>query len=110
MLPDAKIPQLIAQQIPALKPGMEQGGAITKTIATFSAYTKQLIRGNRTGEVKQCFSIAGVLYHNGSALLKNAIESVFLFSISPLLDAKRLKELLPAPLQQLRYRHVQSIQ
>ena len=110
MLPDAKIPQLIAHQIPALQPGMQRGGAITKTIATFSAYTKLLIRKDRIQEVKQCFSIAGVLYHNGSALLKSAIESVFLFGISPFLDAKHLKELLPAPLKQLRYRHVQSIQ
>ena len=55
-------------------------------------------------EVKQCFSVAGVLYRNGSAVLKNAIEGIFLFGISPLLDAKRLKELLPLPLQQLRYR------
>lgn len=110
MLPDTGIPQLIAHQIPALQPGMQQGSAITKTIATFSAYTKLLIRRDRIQEVKQCFAIAGVLYHNGSAQLKNAIESIFLFGISPFLDARHLKELLPVPLKQLRYRYVRSIQ
>lgn len=70
MLPDVKVPALIAQQIPALQAGMQPGRAITKTISLFAAHTQQLIKHHQLTEVKQCFSMAGVLYHNGSALLK----------------------------------------
>lgn len=88
---------------------MQPGRAITKTISLFAAHTQQLIKRQQFAEVKRCFSMAGVLYHNGSAMLKTTIESVFLYGISPLLDAYHLKKMLPAQLQQLRYRCIQSI-
>lgn len=109
MLPDAKIPLLIAQQIPALSPGMEQTGPVTQTIRTFTAYTKQLINKGQLQEVKKCFSMAGVLYRNGSTLLKNAIEDVFLYSISPFLEAQQyVKESLPQSLKHLRNQHLKN--
>lgn len=109
MLPDAKIPLLIAQQIPALSPGMEQTGPVTQTIRTFTAYTKQLINKGQLQEVKKCFSMAGVLYRNGSTLLNNAIEDVFLYSISPFLDAQQfVKESLPQSLKHLRNQQLKN--
>lgn len=109
MLPDAKIPLFIAQQIPALLPGMQQAGAVTKAIGAFSAYTRQLIKGGQLNEVKKCFSMAGVLYRNGSAALKCTIENVFLFGVSPFLEAQHVKELLPASLRNARNRQLQFI-
>ncbi len=45
--------------------------------------------------------MAGVLYKNGSRLLKDTIESVFLYGLSPFLNAP-VKSLLPASLQNAR--------
>lgn len=109
MLPDAKIPLLIACQIPALRNGMEKNGAITTAISAFSVHTRQLIRLGRIQEVKKCFSVAGVLYRNGSNLLRSAIEGVFIYAVSPFLDSQNIKELLPASLRQVRNRHLQTI-
>lgn len=110
MLPDAKIPQLIGSQIPALLTGMQQhGAAVTRTIGTFSMYTRQVIRLGRVQEIRRCFAVAGVLYKNGSAMLRTAIEGVFLFSISPLLDSQHVKELLPASLRRVRNTQLQTI-
>ncbi len=53
--------------------------------------------------------MAGVLYRNGSQLLKTAIEGVFVYAVSPFLDAQPVKDLLPASLQQVRSRHLQTI-
>ncbi|WP_123845987.1 DUF7674 family protein [Chitinophaga lutea] len=109
MLPDAKIPLLIACQIPALKHGMPETGAVNSTIGAFSAHTRQLIRLGNLQEVKKCFAMAGVLYKNGSNVLQCAIESVFIFAVSPFLDTQQIKELLPVSLRRIRNRHLQTI-
>ena len=108
MLPDAKIPLLIACQIPALAQGMPETGAVTTTISALSAHTRQLIRLGNLQEVKKCFSMAGVLYRNGSNALKSAIEGVFVYALSPFLDAQPVKELLPASLRRIRHAHLQT--
>ena len=101
MLPDAKVPLLIAYQIPALA-GMLRANVLTKSIGVFSAYTRKANREGRTSEIRKCLSMAGVLYKNGSNGLRNAIESVFLYSISPFLDSP-LKVYLPVSLKQVRH-------
>ncbi|RPD38548.1 DUF7674 family protein [Chitinophaga barathri] len=101
MLPDAKVPLLIAHQIPALS-GIQQGAVLTKIIGVFSAYTRNAIREGQVPEIRKCLSMAGVLYKNGSKGLKNAIESVFLYSISPFLDSP-IKSYLPVSLRQIRH-------
>jgi hypothetical protein len=109
MLPDAKIPLFIACQIPALRNGMEQTSAVNAAIQAFSTHTRQLIRLGRLYEVKKCFAMAGVLYTNGSQRLRSAIEGVFIYAISPLLDGQNVKELLPASLRQVRNHHLYNI-
>lgn len=99
MLPDAKIHLLLAQQIPGLR--NEATGAPAKVIQAFTAYTRRMIRNDEFPEIRKCFSLAGVLFKNGSRMLKDAIESVFLFGLSPLLNAP-VKSLLPVSLQNVR--------
>ncbi|NSL89268.1 DUF7674 family protein [Chitinophaga solisilvae] len=110
MLPDSKISQLIGQQIPALSFPMQQIAAkerITSVIHTFADYTGSMIRQNHLEEVKRCFTIAGVLYRNGSGVLRNAIESVFLFALSPVL-CTRHSALLPLSLKSVRTQYLQT--
>jgi hypothetical protein len=112
MLPDSKISQLIGLQIPGLSFPAEQQvpmkGTVSKVIHTFADYTSRMIRGEQLQEVRRCFTIAGVLYHNGSNVLRNAIESVFMYTLSPLLCTKH-KELLPLSLRNVRIQHLQTI-
>lgn len=109
MLPDSKISQLIGLQIPGLTfPAEQQKGAISKVIHTFAGYTGRMIRSEQLYEVKRCFNVAAVLYHNGSSALRNAIESAFMYTLSPLLCGKH-KELLPLSLKNVRIQHLQTI-
>ncbi|MGX5818021.1 DUF7674 family protein [Chitinophaga lutea] len=107
MLPDAKIHQLIASQFPALP--VPTAAAPGAAILSFTRHTRQAIRRGRIEEVRKCFAMAGVLYRNGSSLVRTAIENVFLFSISPFLDGRGLKLFLPASLRAARNSFVQSI-
>ncbi|MEC5147946.1 hypothetical protein [Chitinophaga sp. 212800010-3] len=110
MLPDSKISQLISLQIPGFTFTGEQlpKNPISKVIHTFADYTGRMIRNEQLQEVKRCFTVAGVLYHNGSSVLRNAIESAFLYTLSPLLCGKH-KELLPLSLRNIRIQHLQTI-
>ncbi|MET3875365.1 MULTISPECIES: DUF7674 family protein [Chitinophaga] len=109
MLPDSKISQLIGLQIPGLTfPAEQQKGAISKVIHTFAGYTGRMIRSGQLHEVKRCFNVAAVLYHNGSSALRNAIEGAFMYTLSPLLCGKH-KELLPLSLKNVRIQHLQTI-
>ncbi|WP_291908730.1 hypothetical protein [Chitinophaga sp. CB10] len=110
MLPDSKISRLLAHQITGLADVMEQHngrGKVSKVIHSFADYTRQMIRLGRMAEVKHCFTMAAVLYHNGSALLKNAIESVYIYTLSPVLQ-RPAKDLLPATLRRIRTHHLQT--
>ena len=115
MLPDSKISQLISLQIPGLTYVMWQfrvTAPVYEVIHVFTDYTKRMIRGGQLNEAKKCFTIAAVLYRNGSNLLKNAIESVYLYGLSPLLDTacnnQPVKSILPATLQHIRIQHIQN--
>jgi len=112
MLPDSKISQLIGLQIPGfIFPDAGQvpaKGSISKVIHTFADYTGRMIRNEQLHEVKRCFTVAGVLYHNGSNALRNAIESAFMYTLSPLICGKH-KELLPLSLKNVRIQHLQTI-
>ncbi|KAA2244860.1 hypothetical protein F0L74_02540 [Chitinophaga agrisoli] len=115
MLPDSKISQLISLQIPGLTYVMWQfriTAPVYEVVHVFTDYTKRMIRGGQLNEAKKCFTIAAVLYRNGSNLLRNAIESVYLYGLSPLLDTAYenhpVKALLPATLQHIRIRDVQN--
>ncbi len=110
MLPDSKISRLIGHQIEGLTVAMEQHngrGKVSKVIHSFADYTGQMIRLGRTEEVRRCFTMAAVLYHNGSAVLKNAIESVYVYALSPLIQ-NNVRALLPATLRQIRTHHLQT--
>lgn len=107
MIPDESISKLIEQQVPAFKPGLNN--SVSKVMHAFMEYTSSLVRKGQLHEAGKCFRIAGVLYRNGSNLLRNSIENVYIYGVSPLIDAHRqtLTALLPLPLKQLRIHHHQ---
>lgn len=107
MIPDENISQLIARQVPDFKVG--QGKSVSNTIHAFMEYTSALVRNGQLHEAGRCFRMAGVLYRNGSNMLRNAIENVYIYGVSPLIDMYKqpLNELLPLSLKQVRIQHHQ---
>ncbi|RFS23535.1 hypothetical protein DVR12_11010 [Chitinophaga silvatica] len=106
MLPDSKIALLIGSQVPGIFFPAEQ--QISKVISTFASYTGRMIRYEHLNEVKRCFTMAGVLYKNGSNALRNAIEGAFIFTLSPLIN-KQHQAMLPLSLRHIRLQQLQTI-
>ena len=115
MLPDSKVSQLIGNQITGLSSAMQLYSGrdkVSKVIYSFADYTKRMIHLGRLDEVRRCFTMAAVLYHNGSMVVKNAIECVYVYTLSPLLHTRQqhvnMKELLPVTLLRLHRHHLRT--
>ena len=91
-VPDLKIEKLIEYNL-------------TKVIDGFAGYTIDLIKTGNLSAIKDCFNTAEQMLTEGSSEVKNAIENVYVFSISIFFDiahavSKQVKELLPVHLME----------
>ena len=59
---------------------------VYKAIGHFSDLTKHLILKGNFGEVKHCFDLAEKMLLEGNARVRNAVENVFVYSMSSVLD------------------------
>lgn len=78
---------------------------VLKIIDGFAGYTIDLIKKGNLSAIKNCFSTAEQMLTDGSSEVKNAIENVYVFSITIFFDmahavSKQVKELLPAHLME----------
>ncbi len=112
MLPDNTIAAIIGSQIPELTMTLQtlRKPALYKIIHAYTDYTSSMIRKQDWIEVKKCCAFAGVLYRNGSQVLRNAIENVYVYGLSPLLPMYRHQEtaLLPVSLQSVRVQQLRA--
>lgn len=112
MLPDNTIAAIIGSQIPELTLTLQtlRKPALYKIIHAFTDYTSSMIATKNWAEVKKCCAFAGVLYRNGSQGLRNAIENVYVYGLSPILPTQRQAPgvLLPASLQTLRMQQLRA--
>ncbi|HWY11103.1 MAG TPA: hypothetical protein VN026_07255 [Bacteroidia bacterium] len=65
---------------------VENSCSIYKTMECFADVTKELIHSGNFKEVKHCFNIAEKMLRMGNCHVKNAIENVYLFSISRIIS------------------------
>ena len=112
MLPDNTIAAIIGSQIPELTMTLQtlRKPALYKIIHAYTDYTSSMILKENWAEVKKCAAFAGVLYRNGSHVLRNAIENVYVYGLSPLLPMHRYQEvaLLPVSLQTVRVQQLRA--
>ena len=89
MIRENEVSKVIGAEIPALTISLSlihKKNDIYKTVTCLSDYTKELIREHRSSEVMHCFQTAYELLHEGSTLVKVAIVSVYINSVSRLLE------------------------
>jgi hypothetical protein len=72
---------------------------VYKSIRCFAEFTKTLIFNNNFTEVKHCFNVAEKMLQQGNNTVKNAIENVYVYSMSSILDmatplSKKTKEIM----------------
>lgn len=89
MLNQYEVPVYLADRMPemvhelrAVSPTLN----IFKTIQCLANYTRQKVTQHDFTLVKKCFAIAEDVYMAGDRQVKNAIENIFVFSLSSILN------------------------
>jgi hypothetical protein len=90
MIRETEVQNAISNEIPALAIDLaliDSPNNLYKSIQCLSDHTKGLIRNHKLSEVKVCFEIAYELLHTGSSLVKLAVVSIYINSVSRLLES-----------------------
>src|SRR4051812_21122378 len=85
MITEKNIKEVLTSKLPLLSSELnftEDKTCAYRSAAFFAAYTKKLIRLENFTEVENCLWVAEHLLNNGDYTVRNAIENVFLFSVS----------------------------
>ncbi len=89
MILETEVKYVISNEIPALAIDLSMvktKNDLYKCIECFTDHTKELIRERKVSEVEQCFQTAYELLHEGTSLVRLAIVSIFVNSVSRLLE------------------------
>jgi hypothetical protein len=89
MIHETEVKYVISNKIPALAIDLSlvnQKNDLYKCIECLTDYTKELIREHKISEVEQCFHTAYELLHEGTSLVRLAIVSIYVNSVSRLLE------------------------
>lgn len=89
MLRESEVKYFISNDIPALSIELsyiKDDNDVYKVIECLTGHTKVLIREERIAEVEECFKAAYELLHEGNRLIQLAVENIFIYSVSRLLE------------------------
>ena len=89
MIRENEVSEVICSEIPILAIDLSQISEkkLYNVINCLTDHTKEMIREHRTSEVAQCFRTAYELLHEGTSLVKLAMVSIYINSVSRLLEA-----------------------
>ena len=74
-----EVPVYIAGRLPQLR---TTGRNIYQTMQALTDYTKRMAIEHNFKAVEKCMSLVEKIYDKGTALVKNAVENIFIFSFS----------------------------
>jgi len=104
MLNQYEVPAYLAEKIPGIEQELKTVSPtlnIFKTIQCLANYTRRKVTQHDFVSVKKCFAIAEDIYVEGNTQVKNAIENIFIFSFTSILNLgsneqkKQLQALMP---------------
>ena len=116
MIKETEVPEILGNELPEINYELQKKvntKNIYKTIQCFADFTKQLAVCGNLKEVQRCFNLAEKMLQDGNNTVKNAIENVYLFSVSKILDmtnplSEAVKEMLNGPLRNEYYKQVHA--
>jgi len=105
MLSEKDAIQVIKKELPQLIQSSEADElSIYKSVSKLVAFTRHVIQNNNTNEVKHCFSLAEQLLKEGNNTVKNAVENVYVFSLSCLFGSTSILREFITPLIEAEYK------
>ncbi|WP_317897723.1 DUF7674 family protein [Aurantibacillus circumpalustris] len=88
LIKENEILEILGNELPEINQELEKLSSrqnIYSAIKCFAEFTKQLIKKGNLSEVKHCFNVAEKMLLEGNKTVKNAIENVYIFSMSSVL-------------------------
>jgi hypothetical protein len=107
MINQYEVPALLVDELPEIENDLKSFSPtlnIFKSIQCLANYTRAKLLQHDLKAVKQCFAVADEVYVKGNAMVKNAIENVFVFSFSSLMnlcdndERKQVQAIMPLDL------------
>jgi hypothetical protein len=103
-----EIPDILGDGLPGINSEMEKvagGNNIRKLMLCFAQYTRLCAEKGNLHTLVTCFSIAETLLKKGNHTVKTAVENIYLFSVSSLLEIaspfhKQVQQLFPTDLKE----------
>jgi hypothetical protein len=89
MIRENEVGEVIGDEIPSLAIDLsllDSKNKLYKSINCLTNYTKEMIREHRSSEVAQCFKTAYELLHDGTSLVRLAMVTIYINSVSLLLE------------------------
>lgn len=89
MLSEYNSVQMIQSEFPALAYQIKPDTSIKqlfKAVQNLADYTKEQLRENNQFEIEHCFRVAHEISEQGSNISRLAIENIFVYSVSNLLE------------------------
>jgi len=89
MLNQYAVPAFIADKLPQVRTELALAGASTsawQSIQVLTDYTKRMALEHDFKMVEKCMSLVQKLYEKGNAMVRGAIENIFIFSFSTLMS------------------------
>jgi hypothetical protein len=116
MISEKETAEMLGEYFPELLPELKKQGvmnSIHKTLSCFVDYTKKCAYSGNTEELKRCFALANDFITKGNSLVVSAMDSVFVFSLSLLLDGLtslqlKVKGMLSEGLTRMYYRQIMT--
>lgn len=95
MLTQYEVPNFIAFRLPEVKIELARTGiepSAYQSIQVLADYTKKMALEHDFKMVEKCMSLVHKLYEKGNALVRNAVENIFIYSFSSMLSRCNLVE------------------
>jgi hypothetical protein len=105
MIKETEVLNVLGEEIPHMNPELEKlagTGNVYKCIQCFADFTKELLITGNLKAAKTCFRVAEKMMEEGNTAVRNAMENVFVFSVTVMVDVSSpfnaaIKSLMKGP-------------
>ena len=112
---EKEVQVIIEEELPDIifKVG-EDSGNILSVFNCFTNYTRKCAENGNFKKLRACFKIADKFLKTGNNTVKTAVENIFIFSVSSLIEIvspiqKQVKKILPINLKESCLKHMDDL-
>jgi hypothetical protein len=95
MIDEKEMFSLLNRKVPEIRRDIHcigETGCAYKMATFFAKFTGNLIKEERTDRLRECLELAEEMLNKGDYIVKNAIENIYIFSVSRTVTAEQIKE------------------